>query len=383
METTSRFPWHGLMALVLAMLCTGCAALLDNTKLNEEADRQIASETAVVCRMVDELYAESVKLINITREENLNAEREKASARMLAEARDRYLAYVAIAKGVEEEDRKRLNDPSRYYEVISHKWPEKPKKTEEPEKQWGVQGGTRANWTLVMSGDGPLAENGLYRGVTFFSTTLPGRTEGLAAYAVVLTPVIPAANSRRADANNGDTETANLASMQGGNVLGPGSYRYPCRGYLRAKPGTTNLYAVRASTQLNIWKSTWKNDRQSVQSASNSYRCMSEALPYSPRSFSYSFSTPLAAYKGDIVAIVMPCDNYLAYTQIPKDAPDGTMKADSYYAITDSVVKAMAKGAAAAYGEGAVITLSPQMKFNGGRRAAFTFYGDYLVPGHW
>ena len=374
METKTKFPWQCLVISLLAMLCASCAALTDNTKQNQEADEQIAAETAVVCRLMEELYAESVKLIDISREESLNAAREMASAQMLKEARDRYLAYVALAKDIEKYDRERLNDPSRYYEVINHKWPE-----QKPDK-WGVQGGTRANWTLVMSGDEALAENALFRGVTLYSTKLPGKTESLVAYAVVLTPVINAANSRKAEANNGDTETANLASMLGANNAGPGSYRYPCKGYLRASPDakTNLLYAVRAATQLYLRQSDDKDAKKTPT------RCMSEALPYSPRSFSYAFSTPLAAYKGDIVAIVMPCDNYLAYAPTTKNTADGTMKADHYYAVTDSVVKDMAKGAAF-QGEGVVITLSPKMKLplKEGRRAAFTFYGDYLMPGNW
>ena len=368
MRMTIKFLQRSLSVAFLAIVCTGCASLLDNTAKNQEADTQIAAETDAVCRKIDELYAESIKLINLAREESLNAEREKASARMLAEARDRYLGYAALAKEIEREDRNRLNDPSRYYEIVTHKWPERT-------KEWGTQTGSRSNWTLVMSGDGPLTDNGLYRGVTFYTTRFKGRTEGLVAYAVVLTPVIKADIVRKGQAASGDAETDNLATMLGVNGTGPGSYRYPCKGHLRTQYqyGITSLYAVRAAVQINLREEGGTAAKWVPTS------CMSDGLLYSPRSFSYNFSTPLAAFKGDIVAVMIPSDNYLAYATVSKDADGASLPPDQYFAITEGTVKALAKGAAPKE-EGAVITLKAPFKKT--CRAAFAFYGDYLMPGN-
>ena len=153
------------------------------------------------------------------------------------------------------------------------------------------------------------------------------------------------------------------------------SYRYPCKGYLRVQPGaSTNLYAVRAATRLRL--------QEGSRTEARPIHCVSEALHYSPRSFSYDFSTPLAAYKGDIVAIMMPFDNYLTYTTVDKDA-EGGLREDTYFAISEGMVKSITKGALTPQGGGAVISLTPKMMSpkERGRRAAFTFYGAYLTPG--
>jgi len=364
MNITGFLKWFSLLTVLTTIVGPGCAALKDNTRQNEEADAQIESELEAIGNKMDELYTESVRLNKIVREESLNAEREKASGRILDETRDRYLAYISLAREIEREDRNRLNDPSRYYEVVTHKWPGRTKEWE------GTQPGSRSNWTLVMSGDGPLEDNGLYRGVTFYTARFKGKTEGLVAYAVVLTPVMRADGTRKPPAIE-DKELYNQLNILGVAGVNPGSYRYPCRDHFRVKYGETNLYAVRASARITLRESG------SMVAKSLPTRCMSDALLYYPRSFSYEFSTPLIAFKGDIVAVMIPRDNYLAYRNTSQIAVGTSLPGDSYYAIAEGTVNILAKKA---FPEEDGIVISLKAPFKKDRRAAFSFYGDYLLP---
>lgn len=310
----------------------------------------------------DQIKISQVELIEALREQNLNKSRMEMLAQTRNNAIERYLECTEYARQIEDYDRRRIFNAKQYYEIVEHDLP-----AYFPESNL-LQKSLLEGWVLIF-GSSPLKENGLFNSITIH-TTQNNLTEKQ-AYAIILTPVEKYSGPMVSPFNDSDPEIINL-----NNILKYGgltSYLYPQNGYRRTTNPTLS-FLVKKVTAINVLSLKNKEIKEAqvmAYSCDGPLNCRHKGIT------NILFGKPLMGLKGDYVALLVPSDDYLAYLPI---ANTDALKGDFYCPISEKTVNQM-------------IALSPQNingtiislpdindNRNSQRYAAFTFYGEYMLP---
>ena len=359
------FGFYGFIALTLC-LTTGCHVIFPE----RYSDEQLADMRKNLLNSIEMqegmIRKELLTLTEKQREERLSLQRLRLEELELDAMKSEFQRHLNKAKELEEIDRQRLNDHFRYNEVILRR---QVPVTALVKKTQPVNNG----WTLVVDWNDPVRENCIISGGDFcFNPAYAGKN----AFLVVLTPVIkdqPGGAAKKLldddseEVNNADALTVNVNNFYTFNR----NYRVPCAGYHRVqrKPEQPHgLYAISGSLRMNRFGFEYQQEVNFI----------SAPLRYVNLVSRYSFNPMLAAFAGDYIALLVPADDAVAY-QNPStgDAGDTYYKC-SNFADGDNLLKL--QSFISNYCSIIEINAENRLGISGKRRAAYSMYGDYLMP---
>jgi hypothetical protein len=330
-------------------------------------DLKLLSEIEVLKEAIhnteEQIKLSKVELIESLREQNLNKNRMDMLTRTRLGAIERYLECTEHARMLEDYDRRQIFNAKQYYEIVEHDLP--PGTDEGSLRQKSFSQG----WTLIFGTGTPLKENCLFNSVTIHTTH--NNLSSKQAYAVILTPVEKYTGPLVSPYNNLDIESSNLNSIL--EYGGLNSYLYPQAGYRRTNNPTLSFLVKNAVSVkiLSLKNQEVKEAQVMVYACDGPLNCRHKGITNIP------FGKPLMGLKGDYVALLVPSDDFLAYLPIMQTIP---LKGDFYCPITEKAVNTIISPSPQ-NAEGTIINLPPA---NGAplprRYAAFTFYGEYMIP---
>lgn len=320
-------------------------------------------------RKTEAEYQEAmVRLIEALREQNLNRNRLEMLNIITYTAIKRYLKATEYARFIEDFDRRRLFNGERFYEIVEHALPDYFSLANLQQKK------LLPGWALILANQSPLQKNCNLKSITLH--TLQGSVTELEGYVVILTPVEEVkANKENAQSgaerqNADDVELQNLDRIieNGGRSF----YQNPIEGYRRiGKP--YHFFLVKKTMAVRITSlgsQEIKGSRIKGFSIDGPMRCQNKGIN------NVIFSKPLIGFKGDYVALLVSSDDFLAYSYPPKNIKN--VQTDSYYPLEKKMAE---KIISVDDMKGLVIKLPDVGNGQSNRRAAaFTCYGEYLLP---
>ena len=357
----------GLHCFIVLALCltTGCKILFPPKDSEEELNEKRRQLLDTIESQEKEIRQNLQVLTDKHREVWMNMQRLRLEEMELDAMKADYHRHLEKAKEVEEIDRQKLNDHFRYNEIIlRNQMPEKGLATAEQ--------AIHSGWTLVVDWNAPVRENCILNGGDFCFNN--DDYKGKEAFLVVLTPVVedqpgvpvPNLPGYSEEEKNADALTASLNAQ---NFLGiTRDYRVPRKGYHRVQKNPEQhqgFYAISGSMRLNRFGNSYQEEVTFISAPLFSYNKVSRI----------SFTPRIAAFAGDYIALLIPADNAIRFMEA-KSGDAG----DSYYKCSRTVNRLKLQSYAENYCEIIEITREDRIPIQGKRRAAYSLYGDYLMP---
>ncbi len=359
-------------AIVLGLSCmTGCN--LFGPRYTEDQLSEMRRNLQNSIELQDAtIRQELLSLTERHREERMKTQRLRLEELELEALKMEYNNHLKKARELEEHDRMKLNDHFRYNDIVMRKLP--PVKDLSKKIQSSHKG-----WTLIVDWHNPVRENCVISGGDFcFNAAYAGKNALLNAYLVVLTPVVKdkigvpmtGLAGYSEEAINADDLTTSLNNRSLYDINR--NYRVPHNGYHRVQMNADQpygKYVISGAMRINRFGYDFPEEVIFI----------SVPLRYDNNPISrFTFPTRIAAFAGDYIALLVPSDDTIAV----QDAPSGD-EGDSYYqcpnfASEDNLLKLHSYRAN--YSILFELTKGNRLMYSGKRRAAFSVYGDYLVP---